>query len=41
MYKNIQKTAVLKLKDLVDYKEGHEVSKKLVQNDHVGMTLYS
>lgn len=41
MYKNIQKTAVLKLKDLVDYQEGQVVSKTLVQNDHVSMTIFS
>ncbi len=41
MYKNIEKQAVIKLKDLVDYQKGQVVSKTLVQNDHVSMTLFS
>ena len=41
MYKNIQKQASLKLKELVDYQEGQVVSKTLVQNDHVSMTIFS
>ncbi len=41
MYKNIEKQTVLKLKDLVDYQKGQVVSKTLVQNDHVSMTLFS
>ena len=41
MYKNIQKQASLKLKDLVDYQEGQVVSKTLVQNDYVSMTIFS
>ena len=41
MYKNIQKQASLKLKELVDYQEGQVVSKTLVQNDAVSMTLFS
>lgn len=41
MYKNIEKQAGLKLKDLVDYQEGQVVSKTLVQNDIVSMTLFS
>ena len=41
MYKNIQKQASLRLKDLVDYQEGQVVSKTLVQNDHVSMTIFS
>lgn len=41
MYKNIEKQAVLKLKDLVSYQEGQVVSKTLVQNDAVSMTLFS
>ena len=41
MYKNIQKQASLKLKELVDYQEGQVVSKTLVQNDIVSMTLFS
>ena len=41
MYKNIEKQVCLKLKDLVDYQEGQVVSKTLVQNEHVSMTIFS
>ncbi len=41
MYKNIDKQTSLKLKDLVNYRKGQVVSKTLVQNDHVSMTLFS
>lgn len=41
MYKNIEKKAKLNLKDLVDYQDGQVVSKTLVQNDAVSMTLFS
>lgn len=41
MYKNIEKRTKLKLKDLVDYQDGQVVSKTLVQNDVVSMTLFS
>ncbi len=41
MYKNIEKQTVLKLKDLVEYQKGQVVSKTLVQNDYVSMTLFS
>ncbi len=41
MYKNIEKQTVLSLKDLVDYREGQVVSKTLVQNDYVSMTIFS
>ena len=41
MYKNIEKQVSLKLKDLVDYQEGQVVSKTLVQNSLVSMTLFS
>ncbi len=41
MYKNIEKQAKLCLKDLVSYQEGQVVSKTLVQNDAVSMTLFS
>lgn len=41
MYKNIEKRAVLHLKELVDYQEGQVVSKTLVQNKSVSMTLFS
>lgn len=41
MYKNIQKQTPLRLADLVAYQEGQVVSKTLVQNDHVSMTIFS
>lgn len=41
MYKNIEKQAILKLKDLVEYQEGQVVSKTLVQNSSVSMTIFS
>ena len=41
MYKNIEKQTILKLKDLVDYQDGQIVSKTLVQNAKVSMTLFS
>ena len=41
MYKNIAKQERLRLKDLVDYQQGQVVSRTLVQNDAVSMTLFS
>ena len=41
MHKNIEKEKVLKLADLIDYLPGQVVSKTLVQNDLMGMTLFS
>ena len=41
MYKNIEKQKVLQLKDLVEYQDGQVVSRTLVQNDYVSMTLVS
>ena len=41
MYKNLPKQAVLQLKDLVQYQPGQVVSRTLVQNDRVSMTLFS
>ena len=41
MYKNIEKEATLRLADLVDYCEGQVVSKTLVQNEMVSMTIFS
>ncbi len=41
MYKNIEKKIRLRLGDLIDYQEGQVVSRTLVQNDHVSMTLFS
>ena len=39
--KNISKSQVLTLKDEVAYQEGMVVSKTLVQNDAVSVTLFS
>lgn len=41
MYKNIEKQVKLSLNDQVNYQERQVVSKTLVQNDHVSMTLFS
>ena len=41
MYKNIEKQVCLKLKDLVNYQEGQVVSKTLVQNEQLSMTIFS
>ena len=41
MYKNISKQVSLKLKDLVEYQDGQVVSKTLVQNESVSMTIFS
>lgn len=41
MYKNIEKQAKLQLKELVDYREGQVISKTLVQNESVSMTIFS
>ena len=41
MYKNIEKQSKLQLKDLVEYQDGQVVSKTLVQNDAVSMTIFS
>ncbi len=41
MYKNIEKKAVLKLSEQVGYQTGQVVSKTLVQNDAVSMTIFS
>lgn len=41
MYKNIDKQSKLNLKDLVDYVQGQVVSKTLVQNDSISMTVFS
>lgn len=41
MYKNVEKQTGLKLRDLVDYQDGQVVSKTLVQNDKVSMTIFS
>ena len=41
MYKNIAKKEKLDLKSLVDYQDGQVVSKTLVQNDYVSVTIFS
>lgn len=41
MYKNIAKQEKLALKDLVAYQDGQVVSKTLVQNSLVSMTIFS
>lgn len=41
MYKNIEKQIKLSLKDQVAYQPGQVVSKTLVQNDKVSMTIFS
>ena len=41
MYKNIEKLCGLRLKDLVEYQKGQVVSRTLVQNESVGMTIFS
>lgn len=41
MYKNIEKQTRLQLKEQIDYQPGQVVSKTLVQNDTVSMTLFS
>ena len=40
MYKNIEKQTKLNLKDQVDYQPGQVVSKTLVQNEYVSMTIF-
>lgn len=41
MYKNIEKQQKLLLKGLVEYMPGQVISKTLVQNDKVSMTIFS
>ncbi len=41
MYKNIEKHKKILLKDQVDYAAGQVISKTLVQNDAVSMTIFS
>ncbi len=41
MYKNIDKQTVFRLGDLVEYGEGQVISRTLVQNSAVSMTLFS
>lgn len=41
MYKNIAKQQKLRLADLVEYQAGQVVSRTLVQNDWVSVTIFS
>ena len=41
MYKNVEKKKILELKEQVNYQEGQVVSKTLVQNDKVSVTIFS
>lgn len=41
MYKNIEKKKALLLKEQVAYQQGQVVSKTLVQNDKVSVTIFS
>lgn len=41
MYKNIEKQVKLELKNQVEYLDGQVVSKTLVQNDLVSVTIFS
>lgn len=41
MYKNIEKQTKLSLKDQIAYQPGQVVSKTLVQNEKISMTLFS
>mgnify|MGYP000041907701 FL=1 len=41
MYKNIEKEKILELKNMVEYQEGQVVSKTLVQNELVSVTIFS
>ncbi|MGI6013426.1 MAG: cupin domain-containing protein [Oscillospiraceae bacterium] len=41
MYKNIEKQIVLQLKDQVQYQDDQIVSKTLVQNEQMSMTLFA
>ena len=41
MYKNIKKQKKLQLKERVDYMPGQVISKTLVQNEKVSMTIFS
>lgn len=41
MYKNIDKQTILALKDLVQYEKGQVISRTLVQNELVSMTIFS
>ena len=40
MYKNVEKQTKMLLKDLVEYQDHQVVSKTLVQNDKMSMTIF-
>ena len=41
MYRNIEKSTVIVLKDQIHYQDGQIVSKTFVQNNKISMTLFS
>lgn len=41
MYKNIEKKKILELKEMVNYQDGQVISKTLVQNELVSITIFS
>ena len=41
MYKNIDKKKILELKNLAEYQDGKVISKTLVQNELVSVTVFS
>jgi quercetin dioxygenase-like cupin family protein len=41
MFKNINKNEKIVLRDQVDYQEGQVISKTLVQNEKVSLTIFS
>ena len=41
MYKNIEKEKILTLKNEIEYQEGRVVSKTLVQNELISVTIFS
>ncbi len=41
MYKNIEKRKIIKFREEISYQKGQVVSKTLVQNDLVSVTLFS
>ncbi len=41
MYKNIEKQKSMDLKSLVEYQKGQVVSRTLVQNEYMSMTIFS
>ena len=41
MYKNIEKQTALELREQVDYQAGQIISRTLVQNELMSMTLFA